>query len=106
MEDGKGYLSSYISDRAAGRHRWEAAKVECYAGYRGEESPRAVTLCGVRFPVSAILSRRRFLDAATRRTVEIYECRLEAGWTISLERSDDNSWRVRKNVFVPRIDLN
>lgn len=106
MDSGKGHLSSFISDRTAGRFRWEAATVECYAGYRGEETPRAVTLCGVRFPVSGILSRKRFLDAGTGRTVEMFECRLEAGWTISLERSEDNSWRVRKNIFVPRVDLN
>ncbi|HVP90284.1 MAG TPA: hypothetical protein VMS75_03600 [Terriglobales bacterium] len=106
MANGKGPVSSFISDRAAGRYRWEAAKVECYAGYRGEETPRAITLCGIRLPVSAILSRKRFLDSGTGRTVEIFECRLMAGWTISLERSDDASWRVRKNIFVPRVDLN
>jgi hypothetical protein len=106
MVVGKGPLSSSISSRAAGRFRWEAASVECYAGYRGDETPRAVTLCGIRFPVAAVISRKRSLEAGPDRTSELFECLLEAGWTISLERSEDGSWRVRKNVLVPRVDLN
>jgi hypothetical protein len=99
-------LSSHLPDLTTGRHRWEPARVECYAGYRGDETPRAVTLCGVRFPVAAVVSRKRLLEAGTGRRAEIFECRLEAGWSLSLERSEDGSWRVRKNVFVPRVDLN
>jgi hypothetical protein len=99
-------MSSNITDPAAARHRWELARVECYAGYRGEETPRAIILCATRFPVAGIISRKRVRDDSSGRTSEIFECRLEAGWTISLERSEDGSWRVRKNVFVPRVDLN
>jgi hypothetical protein len=99
-------MSSNITDPAAARHRWEPARVECYAGYRGEETPRAIILCATRFPVAGIISRKRVRDDSSGRTSEIFECRLEAGWTISLERSEDGSWRVRKNVFVPRVDLN
>ena len=98
-------MSPDITDPAA-RHRWEPARVECYAGYRGEETPRAIILCATRFPVAGIISRKRVRDESSGRTSEIFECRLEAGWTISLERSEDGSWRVRKNVFVPRVDLN
>ncbi len=99
-------MSPDITDPAAAKHRWEPARVECYAGYQGDESPRAITLCGTRFAVAGIISRKRVRDASTGRASEVFECRLEAGWTISLERSEDGSWRVRKNVFVPRVDLN
>jgi hypothetical protein len=99
-------VSASIPDPKAGGHRWEPACVECYAGYRGDESPRAIVLAGVRLPVAAVISRKRLRDAATGRSVEIFECLLEAGWTVSLERSEDGSWRVRKNVIVPRVDLN
>ena len=99
-------MSSDATERAEAGHRWEPARVECYAGYRGDEAPRAVILCGMRFPVAGIVSRRRVRDAASGRTAEVFECRLEAGWTISLERSEDGSWRIRKNVLVPRVDLN
>lgn len=32
-------------------------EVECYAGYRGEEEPRALTLSATRLPVLEILDR-------------------------------------------------
>ena len=99
-------MSALIPDPKPGGHCWEPACVECYAGYRGQESPRAIVLAGVRLPVAVVMSRKRVWDAATRRSVELFECLLEAGWTVSLERSEDGSWRVRKNVFVPRVDLN
>jgi hypothetical protein len=99
-------MSSDITDPAAARHRWEPARVECYAGYRGDETPRAIILGGTRFAVAGIISRKRVRDATTGQTAEVFECRLEAGWTISLERSEGGSWRVRKNVFVPHVDLN
>ena len=99
-------MSSDSTDRGVARHRWEPARVECYAGSLGDETPRAIILCGTRLPVAGILSRKRVLDASTGRTTEVFECRLKAGWTVSLERSEDGSWRVRKNVFVPRVDLN
>lgn len=94
------------SDSIDGGHRWEPARVECYSGYQDAESPRAVILGGVRFAVAEVLSRKRVRDAATNLTVEIFECRLEAGWPLSLERSEDGSWRIRKNVLIPRVDIN
>jgi hypothetical protein len=106
IEKGKGLVSPFGPDTTTGGHRWEPARVECYAGYRGEETPRAVFLCGTRFPVAEVVSRTRHRDVVSGRTVEIFECCLEAGWTVSLERSADSSWRVRQNIFVPRIDLN
>ena len=99
-------MSPDITGPAAARHRWEPARVECYAGCRGDETPRAIILGGTRFGVAGIISRKRLLDASTGRAAELFECRLEAGWTITLERSEDGAWRVRKNVLVPRVDLN
>jgi hypothetical protein len=77
------------------RHRWESARVECYAGYCDGETPRAVFLGGLRFPVAEVLSRERVRDSRTGLTAEMFRCRLEAGWPVSLERSEDGSWRVR-----------
>jgi len=99
-------MRSDITDRADTGHRWEPARVECYAGYRGDETPRTIILCGTRLPVASVLSRKRLSDASTGRATEVFECRLKAGWTITLERSEDGAWRVRKNVLVPRVDLN
>ena len=94
------------SDSSDPRHRWEPARVESYAGWRDEETPRAVRLGGIRFPVAEVLSRARVRDYRTGSTVEAFECLLEAGWTISLERLEDGSWRVRRKVFIPRADPN
>jgi hypothetical protein len=91
---------------APGRPWWEPAQVRCYSGYREEETPRAVVLCGIVFPVAEVLSRRRVCDLVTGAVVEIFECRLEAGWPVSLERSADGSWRIRRNSYASRIDLN
>jgi hypothetical protein len=99
-------VSPFVPEATTGGHRWEPAHVECYAGYCGEETPRAVVLGGIRFVVAEVTSRRRLRDASSERTTEVFECRLEDGWTVSLERSEDGSWRVRKNILVPRIDDN
>jgi hypothetical protein len=74
---------------------WVRAEVECYSGYRAEETPRAVTLGRKRLDISEVLSRKRLRDNATGRTVEIFLCRLGDGRRVSLERSDDGSWRAR-----------
>lgn len=80
------------------RHRWEPVRVECYSGYREEETPRAVILGGIRFPVAEVLSRKRARDSRTGLTTETFHCQLEAGWPVSLERSEDGSWRVRRSA--------
>jgi hypothetical protein len=41
--------------------------VECYAGHRGEEEPRAFTLGETRFEVQAIEDRQRLGRMGTRR---------------------------------------
>lgn len=81
---------------------WEPVEVECYSGYRAEETPRAVTLGATRLEVAGVLSRKRLRDNATGRTVEIFQCRLADGRRVSLERSEDGSWRARGAPdFVP-----
>ena len=69
--------------------------MESYSGYRDEETPRAVRLGGIRFPVAEVLSRARVRDGRTGLTAETFQCRLEAGWTISLERSEDDNVRAQ-----------
>jgi hypothetical protein len=91
-------MGPYSPDSNDPRHRWETARVECYSGHREGETPRAVTLGGIRFPVAEVLSRERVRDIRTGGTVEMFQCRLEAGWPVSLERSEDGSWRVRRSA--------
>ncbi len=91
-------MDSDRSDANIPRQRWEPAHVECYSGNREGETPRAVTLGGIRFPVAEVLSRERVRDVQTGRTAEMFQCRLEAGWPVSLERAEDGSWRVRRSA--------
>jgi hypothetical protein len=91
-------MGQYPPDSNDPRHRWEPARVECYSGHCEGETPRAVTLGGIRFPVAEVLSRERVRDIQTGRTAETFQCRLEAGWPVSLERSEDGSWRVRRSA--------
>jgi hypothetical protein len=70
------------------------ARVESYAGYRGEETPRAVVLEGERFAVLSVISRKRVLDQTVGRTSEIWRCRLEDGREVTVERLENGTWRV------------
>ncbi len=72
----------------------ERPAVECHAGYRGEETPRAVIIAGRRFEVVAILSRERTLDASSGQTREAWRCRLSDGRVATVELLEAGAWRV------------
>ena len=73
-------------------------KVESYAGYKGEETPRAVVLDGKRFVIASILSRNRVLDSDSGRVREVWRCRLEDGRTVVVERLESGTWRVSNAI--------
>jgi hypothetical protein len=68
--------------------------VESYAGYKGEETPRAVVLEGARLEVLGIADRKRVLDPTGGGMREIWLCRLEGGREAMVERLEDGTWRV------------
>jgi len=70
------------------------AKVEFYAGYKGDETPRAIVLEGRRIKVLSVRARSRVLDAATGSVRETWRCRLDDGRTVIVERLDDGTTRV------------
>lgn len=69
-------------------------RVECYAGYKGDETPRAVVLEGERFAVAKVLSQNRAIDRDDGRVRDIWRCRLEDGRTVVIERLDSGIWRI------------
>lgn len=75
---------------------FSTARVEFYAGYRPEETPRAVLLEGVRVDVAEVLERkrRRAAPGKVEDSVEEYRCRLADGREIVVERRPDGC-RVR-----------
>jgi hypothetical protein len=77
---------------------FEEVKVESYAGYKGEETPRAVVLDGTRFEVASVISRERALDRDSGRIRDVWKCRLEDGRTVTVERLESGSWRVSTTI--------
>lgn len=77
---------------------FEEVRVESYAGYKGEETPRAVILDGTRFEVVSVLSRKRSLDSGGACMREIWRCRLEDGRVVIVERLESGSWRARAAI--------
>jgi hypothetical protein len=75
-------------------HHFPGAVVECYAGYKGEETPRAILIDGRRRMVVDILSRKRALDRASGRIRDIWRCRLDDGRRVTVELLDTGAWRV------------
>lgn len=75
-------------------HHFPRAEVECYAGYKGEETPRAITFGGRRRLVVEILSRKRALDGVSERVRDIWRCRLDDGREAMVVRLDTGVWRV------------
>lgn len=74
--------------------RGPGAAVEFYAGSRGGETPRAVTIDGLRFEVRSILARERVLDAATGSVRDVWRCRLDDGRVAVVEFSEGGAGRV------------
>lgn len=73
-------------------------KVDCYAGYKGEETPRAVVLDGTRFEVASVLSRKKVLDRDSGRMGEVWRCRLHDGRTVIVERLESDTWRISSTI--------
>jgi len=61
-------------------------QVEYYAGGCGQEKPLAVHRQGKRILVVKILSEKRVLEAVSGQTGERYECLLENGEVIRVEK--------------------
>jgi hypothetical protein len=66
-----------------------ADKIDFHSGYRGEETPRFVTLSGIRHGVARVLSRKRVLDQASGEVFEVFRCRLDDGRAVSVRRPQD-----------------
>jgi len=77
---------------------FEEVNVESYAGYKGEETPRAVVLEGKRFEVVSILSRKRALDSAGGGIRDIWRCRLDDGRAVTVELLENSAWRVSLEI--------
>ena len=78
----------------AGHGNDRETTVECYAGYKGGETPRTVIIAGRRLDIVEILDRKRVLDRAGGPVRNVWRCRLADGRVAILERREDGAWSV------------
>ncbi len=69
------------------------ATVDFYAGYKGEETPRAVWIEGKEYPIEKILSRKRVFNIESEKTTESFEVLME-GLAFMLEESGQGEWTL------------
>jgi hypothetical protein len=61
-------------------------EVEYYSGYRGEETPRFVTISGIRHRVLEISGRKRISAEGAGGVFEEFRCLLDDDRTVSVKR--------------------
>ena len=61
-------------------------RVEYYAGYRGEETPRFVTIGGIRHEVVEVSGRKRVIDGGSGEAFEEFRCLLDDGRAVAVRR--------------------
>lgn len=68
-------------------------RVHFYAGYKGEETPRAVSVGNREYRVDEILWRSKVLDHASGRELETFACRV-AGKTVIIKQDESGGWEI------------
>jgi hypothetical protein len=68
--------------------------VEFHAGYKGEETPRAVLFEGRRIEVASVILRKRIVDSRSGLRREVWRCRLDDGREVTIELAEDGSCSV------------
>jgi len=48
-----------------------------YSGYKGGETPKAVVIGNREFKIEKILWRKRVFDRKTKKTFEVFKCKME-----------------------------
>jgi hypothetical protein len=73
----------------------EKAKFELrfYAGYKGEEIPKAVIIGSREFVIDKVLSRKRVLDKKSGKTLEVFKCRME-GKPVVIKVHESGEWEI------------
>jgi len=61
--------------------------VHFYAGYKGEETPRSISMGDKVYPVEKVLSRKRYLEKDSGRHYELFVCRV-AGKTVKIRKDE------------------
>ena len=81
------------ADGRQGNKPSEKARVLCYSGYKGEETPRVILVDDKEIKVEKILSRKRISDTKTGRVREVFTGKTSRGF-VRMEKGDNGSWTV------------
>ena len=65
----------------------EKIVVQFYAGYKGEETPRSITVGDRTYSIDEVLSRKRFQDKDSGQRYELFVCRV-SGNTVKIRRDE------------------
>lgn len=52
-------------------------ELKFYSGYKGSETPKAVVIGNREFKIEKILWRKRVFDQKTKKTFEVFKCKME-----------------------------
>jgi hypothetical protein len=83
-------------------NRREIVSVEFYAGYKGEEIPRAFILRGRKYAVEKVLSRQRCLAKDSGEHCDLFVCCV-AGETVKIIRHDSGECELsfQGDILLP-----
>jgi hypothetical protein len=68
-------------------------RVIFYSGYKGEETPRAVSVGSREYRIDEILWRSKVLDHSSGRELEAFACRV-AGKTVIIKQDESGGWVI------------
>jgi hypothetical protein len=88
-------MNSRENKKRLGSKEKEKAKFELrfYAGYKGEEIPRAVVIGSREFVIDEIATRERVLDKKSGKTFEVFKCRME-GKPVVIKVDESGEWEI------------
>jgi hypothetical protein len=76
----------------------DGSAVQTYAGYKADESPRAILSAGGWVEIVEIIERRRVEDEGSGRRREAFLCRLGDGATVFLVNLGDGRWSLKSGA--------
>jgi hypothetical protein len=79
--------------------RMNEIAVRFYSGYKGGETPRSLVIGGREYPVDVVISKRRCSDKETRKSFEIFHCRV-AGKAVWIQKDESGECHL-----LPSSDL-
>jgi hypothetical protein len=88
-------MKSRENKKRPGSKEKEKGKFELrfYAGYKGEEIPKAVVIGSREFVIEEVATRERVLDKKSGKTFEVFKCRME-GKPVVIKVHESGEWEI------------